>query len=561
MTCAPREGAGDLWSGEGLESSQHGMRLAALSSTRRGSRPALALPAYDAPAPVQAGPGVWVHGGRGGVSALLGDLDRSQQLLAELADALADVVRSCHLLAADAQEWERVERSELLGCDVATPTLTAELERVLGALAVAGARADARAVECGDLLATLGTQARDLSRNLGTARRGYAKADADADVMIQALRGGRSWYKRMLNLAVPGANLGSWAGAAQSATVLGGAHLVDGAGALVGRDPGAQRALAPAYDLLVGDLAESLSLAGQYAPVWFGSPESVRRLTTQLLPAAHLAAGAGARSARVRAYQAPAPAAVGPVSNPIDALAQVELLYDRHGMQKGTVAVQRNRLADGETTWVVMVPGTQGGFVEPHGFDWLSNVRLAAGLGAPSVEAVEAAMVAAGVRPGERVAIVGHSQGGLVAVEAASRAAESGRFSVQNVLTAGSPTGSSRTVPGVEYLHVETVHELVSSADGGRNPDDPHRTTVTYDLTQAAAPEVRRLANDSADAHSVAAHVAALRAAKDHPSADAALRRIGTYFDARIPGAPPAATQAEVRYFQSEAVPASGRRR
>jgi hypothetical protein len=94
---------------------------------------------------------------------------------------------------------------------------------------------------------------------------------------------------------------------------------------------------------------------------------------------------------------------------------------------------------------------------------------------------VFAAMRAAGVRRTDKVMLVGHSEGGLVAVNAARDAAASGEFDVSHVITAGAPIGlTAGAVPsGVQVLALENSPDVVPHLDGRANPDRPNVTTVS----------------------------------------------------------------------------------
>jgi pimeloyl-ACP methyl ester carboxylesterase len=87
----------------------------------------------------------------------------------------------------------------------------------------------------------------------------------------------------------------------------------------------------------------------------------------------------------------------------------------------------------------------------------------------------------AGVRRDDPVLLVGHSEGGMVAVEAARDALATGQFAVTHVVTAGSPIG--RTVGAlprsVQVLALENSRDLVPHLDGTANPDEPNITTVS----------------------------------------------------------------------------------
>ena len=99
---------------------------------------------------------------------------------------------------------------------------------------------------------------------------------------------------------------------------------------------------------------------------------------------------------------------------------------------------------------------------------------------------VLAALHAAGVSPTDDVTLVGHSQGGAVAVDTARDAVRSGQFDVTHVVTAGAPIGvAARSLPSsVKVLALENVTDIVPATDGALNPRRPNITTVTVDRPQ-----------------------------------------------------------------------------
>lgn len=137
---------------------------------------------------------------------------------------------------------------------------------------------------------------------------------------------------------------------------------------------------------------------------------------------------------------------------------------------------------DGSRRAVVDISGTRtwgGGGSNPA--DLRTNAGgLAAENGAYS-QGVLHALRRAGVRSDEPVMLVGHSQGGMVAVAAARQAAASGEFTVSHVLTAGSPIGRSvGALPSsVRVLALENTRDVVPMLDGAANPDRPNVTTVS----------------------------------------------------------------------------------
>jgi len=89
---------------------------------------------------------------------------------------------------------------------------------------------------------------------------------------------------------------------------------------------------------------------------------------------------------------------------------------------------------------------------------------------------------AAGLAAGRGdVMLVGHSEGGMVAVQTALACAKSGRFRVSHVVTAGSPVGLTvAKLPGsVQVLALENSNDIVPHLDGRTNPDKINVTTVS----------------------------------------------------------------------------------
>jgi hypothetical protein len=139
---------------------------------------------------------------------------------------------------------------------------------------------------------------------------------------------------------------------------------------------------------------------------------------------------------------------------------------------------------DGRRRAIVDIPGTKTW--DPGGSRDVTSLatNARAVLGAPTTYAagVLLALGRAGVRADEPVLLVGHSQGGMVAVEVAATARRTGLFDVTHVVTAGSPIG--RTVGAlpstVDVLALENSTDVVPHLDAVANPDRPNVTTVTF---------------------------------------------------------------------------------
>lgn len=157
------------------------------------------------------------------------------------------------------------------------------------------------------------------------------------------------------------------------------------------------------------------------------------------------------------------------------------------GERQGEIAVTRLPRAGGGAAYVVDLPGTRDWQPDPRRprpylNDLQTNVELLAGRPTARLDGLARALAAAGVTPADPVLLVGHSQGGLLALRAAAQFRRSGRFQVTHVLTAGAPIGRIAVPPGVDLLALENRYDTVPALDGAPDPDERHRTTVRVAL-------------------------------------------------------------------------------
>lgn len=134
------------------------------------------------------------------------------------------------------------------------------------------------------------------------------------------------------------------------------------------------------------------------------------------------------------------------------------------------IRIERYDLPDGLTHTEVYIAGTNEWSVGTgdSAFDLESNVALVGGLSAASVVATTQAMRAAGVKPGDRVSFIGHSQGGAVALTLA----ESGTYSTASLVTVGAPTGSLPVRGDYPALVIEHTGDIVPKLGGFRVPTE-----------------------------------------------------------------------------------------
>lgn len=156
------------------------------------------------------------------------------------------------------------------------------------------------------------------------------------------------------------------------------------------------------------------------------------------------------------------------------------------GLSYATIAVQRYEREDGTNAWLVTIPGTDGQYDSPFG--WEQNVELMSSserqrLAADSSRMVVEAMERAGIAPDEPVALIGHSQGGIVAAQIAADQSE--RFDIQHVVTAGSPVANHPIPEKTWVTSIEIDQELVAALDGAENPATDHWLTVRGSVSKA----------------------------------------------------------------------------
>lgn len=109
------------------------------------------------------------------------------------------------------------------------------------------------------------------------------------------------------------------------------------------------------------------------------------------------------------------------------------------GLEYGTIAISKYRRTDGTNSWLVTIPGTDGQPDSPFG--WPQNVELMSShskqrMEADSARMVQEALKQAGIKSDEPVALIGHSQGGIVAATIASDLKDD--YDIKHVVTAGS---------------------------------------------------------------------------------------------------------------------------
>lgn len=129
---------------------------------------------------------------------------------------------------------------------------------------------------------------------------------------------------------------------------------------------------------------------------------------------------------------------------------------------------------EGDYRYIVYVEGTRDiGFGGPEPFDMLSNLQAVGGESSAGQSAIESALRYAGVRPGDRVMFIGHSQGALDV----ARVAQSGTYRVEQIVAAGGPLGT--VDDAAPTLALQINEDPIGSITGDQAPDSSRITVRT----------------------------------------------------------------------------------
>ena len=461
-------------------------------------------------------PGIAVYGGRGGTRANLEDLARATRALRAAAHELDAAATSCSSagwrLTGPGSPGGSLARDDaclMTGIHDGLGTLTeGELEVARARARALAALAEVRRSPTGPAVAA--AHLTGLASALLSTTRIYAEADGAARLLVSRLSRavGSAAGEHPLGLLVAGAIVGRLAIAVAPAALL-------GASVVLRRTPGdlvaATRARAAqlANDALTEDAARiEIILAGVGSGL-VSLPLGVQPVAAEPVPAAaRLASGAldldphWRRRAltvipAVESQHPPAPRDLGDLARRLSAL------YPDAGGRPGTIGVERLDHPDGTRSWVVEIPGTQElglGFGE-NPLDMGTNVRLMAARPNDGTELVTEALRQAGVGANEPILLLGHSQGGMVAMSLAATAAFTSRYRVAAVATLGAPVGTVSVPRSIQVLNVEHVQDVIPALDGVPSPDEPNRTTVRRDLRISPDPRDRFAGRTAGAAH------------------------------------------------------------
>ncbi len=218
------------------------------------------------------------------------------------------------------------------------------------------------------------------------------------------------------------------------------------------------------------------------------------------------------------AREGPGYVAVSPVrpvwaDSPIGSLGSaMRRVSDLEHAPSADLAVERVVAADGTTRWVVELPGMRHMGVSADPEDLSGSVAAMALPATAYTRSVGKALDAAGVPRGAPVLLVGHSEGGIVAMDLAGDPAfNGGRVRVTHVVAAGSPISSKPVAPGsgTAVLSVENVNDIVTHLDAvAAAPETPQRLTYQFSAD----------AHDVVQTHDAARYAARIEALDGSPN-------------------------------------------
>ena len=406
-------------------------------------------------------PELAVSGGAGGLEADLEDLATLGRSSTGLSEMLAMTSATCHTMLVD---------PDLLASTVLDPAGVARFDeallealdgpRGLTALAVTFA---ARAVV------------------LQSAKAAYEAADTAMAELADDLRwaSGFLWPVTLVGLGVTGAGraLADPVGAG-----IGIAALVDDPERWLTEHPGV-------VDDLVGAAPGAGTLLGGLVPVagpWLGGGDvrSTARRLGRLWPD-------GTPVVETRGTDRTRPAVTAPRGID-DLLSAVDVRSRQGGEDHDQISVRVITHADGTRAYIVDIPGTKHtglptGSVNPQTNDLGTNLRVLGGDVTTRQRAIAEALRLAGARSSDPVMLVGHSQGGMVAAQAAHDAGTPEfDYDVRSVVTAGAPIGRVDVPGSVQLLALENAHDVVPHLDSRTNDDDSNVTTVTFEAQEGS---------------------------------------------------------------------------
>lgn len=191
-----------------------------------------------------------------------------------------------------------------------------------------------------------------------------------------------------------------------------------------------------------------------------------------------------------RPEKATDPSSIGEMLDNLDDVAKAQ------DENSSSIRIQQIEGADGQTRYIVYVPGSHGATQNVLGGpdatgnpnDWNQNPGALRGDETDSSQSIIAAMNAAGIPHGADVSLVGHSQGGIAANNLAADPSVNGAsdgWNISNVVSVGSPVENA-DVPGstatINFAHEggggDTYHPGLAAIGLPMNPNSKQGNVV-----------------------------------------------------------------------------------
>jgi len=159
-------------------------------------------------------------------------------------------------------------------------------------------------------------------------------------------------------------------------------------------------------------------------------------------------------------------------------------IADMENAPAASLAIERVVGRDGVARYVIELPGMRHMGIASDPEDLSGSISAMALPATAYTRAVSRALDAVGAPRGAKVMLVGHSEGGIVAMDLAGDPAfNGGRVQVTHVVAAGSPISSKQVVSGSDtrVFSVENVNDIVTHLDAvDAAPETASRLTYQF---------------------------------------------------------------------------------
>ncbi|MDO5495136.1 MAG: hypothetical protein Q4G64_05450 [bacterium] len=149
----------------------------------------------------------------------------------------------------------------------------------------------------------------------------------------------------------------------------------------------------------------------------------------------------------------------------------------------GVFSAVRTENADGTASWVMVLPGMQGGLGHHNPQDNATNLQLMAHVDNDLLTGVREALLSLPIAPGEEISLVGHSQGGIIAMVLAADPQLARMFNFRHVITVGSPVGQVGELPArTKVVNLVNADDVVPGLSGLAPHTGPEQLSVIVDF-------------------------------------------------------------------------------